>query len=203
MDSVEFGNIPISNISNPNALIVVWCTNAKAHQEQLMNDIFPKWDVEYLTTWHWVKVKYTNFLRKLIEHCIVRYIKDYVNLLQVTKSGDPIVPFNSGNLKQPYETIIIGRRKPETPSEVHEDLKCSKVIISIPSSIHSHKPPLVEIFNQYLNSASSKKCEIFARYLIPGFTSIGNEVIKLQHTCLYVANENEDACAIANKCDSN
>jgi N6-adenosine-specific RNA methylase IME4 len=110
----------------------------------------------------------------------------------VTKSGDPIVPFNIENGKQPYEVIIIGRRISSTHphpniDEEHDDLKRTKVILSTPSSIHSHKPPLVDILDQYLPGGSgSRKLEVFARYLVPGVTSFGNEVIKLQHSSLFV-----------------
>jgi len=120
----------------------------------------------------------------------------------VTRAGEPVCPFNSPDKKQPYETIIIGQYQSPIPTmpikvehgatsplssndDMHPDLRSTKVIASVPSSIHSHKPPLIEIFNKYLKS-SSKCCELFARYLIPRFTSIGNEVTKLQHASLYV-----------------
>ena len=127
--------------------------------------MFPKWRVEYLTTWYWVKV---------------------------TKNGDPIVPFNTETQKQPYEIIVRGRRIPVTPRLELDELKTTKVILSIPSSLHSHKPPLIDILKKFLitpegtSSDGGNNCEIFARYLIPGFTSFGNEVIKLQHSSLYI-----------------
>jgi hypothetical protein len=55
------------------SLIVVWCTNAKAHQDQLINEIFPKWDVKYLTTWFWVKVSTMYYLVSFVEHIIFKF----------------------------------------------------------------------------------------------------------------------------------
>lgn len=45
--------------------------------------------------------------------------------------------------------------------------------------------PLADLFKQLL--PSTPKClEIFARYLLPNFTSIGNEVLKMQNRKLFV-----------------
>lgn len=40
------------------------------------------------------------------------------------------------------------------------------------------------------------KCiEVFARYLVPGWTSVGNEVLKLQHESFYEPSNHEpSAC---------
>ena len=62
-----------------------------------------------------------------------------------------------------------------------------KLIISVPSSINSHKPPLIDVIQKiYPDKMFDRKLELFARYLVPGFISYGNEVVKLQHESLYI-----------------
>ena len=53
------------------------------------------------------------------------------------------------------------------------------MIMSIPSSQHSRKPPLNAILAPYLPK-NFRGLEIFARNLLPGWTSFGNEVLKFQ-----------------------
>lgn len=96
--------------------------------------------------------------------------------VKITISGEVICDLESHH-KKPYEHIIIGQKCEEA---VSINLENDKVICSVPSSIHSHKPPLQDIFQPYLKN-NSKKLELFARYLLPGWTSWGNEVLLLQH----------------------
>nr|CAI5868802.1 unnamed protein product [Callosobruchus analis] len=98
--------------------------------------------------------------------------------LKITSNGEPVCQFSQPPRKQPFEKIIFGFKKP--PKNFP-----NKLIISIPSIIDSHKPPLVEILKPYL--PEKPHClELFARYLLPGWTSYGNEVLKLQHDSIYV-----------------
>lgn len=84
--------------------------------------------------------------------------------------------------KQPYELLILGSAKGSEKDKV--DIPDGKLMISIPSAVHSHKPPLTEIIKEYL--PDEPKClEIFARYLLPGWTSWGLEILKFQHLSLY------------------
>ncbi|XP_076396799.1 methyltransferase like 4 isoform X2 [Megachile rotundata] len=63
-----------------------------------------------------------------------------------------------------------------------------KLLISVPSAVHSHKPPLIEVVKEYL--PNEPRClEIFARYLLPKWTSWGLEVLKFQHLSLYTITE--------------
>ncbi|XP_014209810.1 methyltransferase-like protein 4, partial [Copidosoma floridanum] len=99
--------------------------------------------------------------------------------LKVTQSGKPVCNYNESHGKQPYEQLIIG-----STATVNVNVPDKKVIISVPSAIHSHKPPLIELFKSYL--PEHPQClEIFARYLLPGWISWGLEVLKFQHLSLY------------------
>ncbi|ODN00078.1 Methyltransferase-like protein 4, partial [Orchesella cincta] len=160
IDDDGIAKLPIGKLLKDDGLVVCWCTNAKSHQDALINEIFRDWNVKYLETWYWLKV---------------------------TKSGVPICHFNIDNRKQPYEVIIIGIRQENLTSSHGAPAPKPKIVVSVPSSVNSHKPPLIDILRRrFKNRSFEHKCEVFARYLIPGFTSFGNEVIKLQHSNLFV-----------------
>ncbi|XP_071561403.1 N(6)-adenine-specific methyltransferase METTL4 [Temnothorax nylanderi] len=100
--------------------------------------------------------------------------------LKVTQAGDAICNFNSAPGKQPYELLILGSALEKDKVNIPD----GRLMISIPSAVHSHKPPLTEIIKEYL--PDDPKClEIFARYLVPGWTSWGLEILKFQHLSLY------------------
>ncbi|PNF36475.1 hypothetical protein B7P43_G15868 [Cryptotermes secundus] len=161
MYSEDLANIPVPALIAPGSLVAVWCTNSDSHLTCLLTKIFPAWGIEYVGKWFWLKV---------------------------TRGGEPVCQFSEPPGKQPFEQIVFGyksggnRRQPLP--------KPDRVIISIPSAIHSHKPPLSDVLAPYL---PTKPCcmEIFARYLLPGWTSWGSEVLKLQHMSLYVDKDHD------------
>ncbi|CAH0559498.1 unnamed protein product [Brassicogethes aeneus] len=148
----DLKNIPIEVVLKESGLVVVWCTNSQQNLDTLINDIFKKWNVDFITKWYWLKI---------------------------TRFGEPICSFSKPPGKQPFEQIIIGGRNIDFPQDFNK-----KVIVSIPSAIHSHKPPLEEIL-KFVLPENAEKLEIFARYLLNGWTSYGNEVLKLQNEILF------------------
>ncbi|XP_037283928.2 methyltransferase like 4 isoform X2 [Rhipicephalus microplus] len=96
--------------------------------------------------------------------------------VKVTKHGEPVRPFDCPH-KKPYEFVIFGG-----PSSL--SIPRDKVFVSVPSCIHSHKPPLSELVRPFVKNGGACM-EVFARYLVPGWTSVGNEALKLQHESLY------------------
>ncbi|CAL4225580.1 unnamed protein product [Meganyctiphanes norvegica] len=132
---------------------------------------------------------------------------------KITKSGDLVTSLNDSNLshsKRPYERILIARKirkesitSLDVSSEDCEESVGSnieppegKVLCSVPSGMHSHKPYLGDLLVPYVKDGSASvdtevNClELFARSLNPGWTSYGKEVLKLQHTCLF----NKSSC---------
>ncbi|XP_013406927.1 uncharacterized protein LOC106171235 [Lingula anatina] len=145
---------PLRTLMSPGCLVVVWITNKEGLKNHLIEKIFPKWSVRYLTEWYWLKV---------------------------TRSGDPIYPLNSPH-KKPFEKLIIGRYYPVgIPVNNSSNFpKKPRVIVSIPCSNHSRKPPLGDILKKFVPKDGT--ClEMFARNLQPGWYSWGNEVLKFQH----------------------
>ncbi|XP_044006093.1 N(6)-adenine-specific methyltransferase METTL4 [Aphidius gifuensis] len=107
--------------------------------------------------------------------------------VKVTQLGDPICDFNYKMGKQPYELLIFGARVENNDVKIPDQW----LLVSVPSSVHSHKPPLTEIMEPYL--PKNPNClEIFARYLLPRWTSWGLEVLKFQNMMLYNSIKNKE-----------
>ncbi|CAL7942934.1 unnamed protein product [Xylocopa violacea] len=155
MYNEELAKIPIGKLLCSNGLVAIWCTNAPSHLHSIFTNIFPSWGITYRAKWYWVKI---------------------------TQAGNTICNFNFAPGKQPYELLVLG----SVLNGTGVDIPDGKLLISVPSAVHSHKPPLAvtEVMKDYL--PNEPKClEIFARYLLPGWTSLGLEVLKFQHLSLY------------------
>ncbi|KAJ8883411.1 hypothetical protein PR048_015254 [Dryococelus australis] len=151
----DVAQLPISSLAASGALVAVWCTNADSHLSAIRNSLFPAWGVTYIGKWFWLKV---------------------------TCGGQTVCAYSVPPGKQPFEQIVFGWFQIEGRTyPLPED---GKIIVSVPSALHSHKPPLTDVVAKYL--PPSPQClELFARYLLPGYTSWGTEVLKLQQMCLY------------------
>ncbi|XP_053665674.1 N(6)-adenine-specific methyltransferase METTL4 [Anopheles marshallii] len=155
--------IPLERHLHQNTLVVVWCTNAPSHIEAVSTDFFSKWGVELVACWYWIKI---------------------------TTSGAPVCKFNEPHQKQPYERIFIGL---PADSAMAKTFPRERFLYSVPSAIHSHKPPLHDLFTSKYLPQQATCLELFARSLYSGCTSYGMEVLKLQNKRLYeLAIEDED-----------
>ena len=112
------------------------------------------WKVKLLATWTWVKV---------------------------TQYGELICNFSA--TKQPYEVLFIGQKLSDDDDNamiVPDQL----TIISVPSVVHSHKPPLTQLLKIiYQDNGAELSCqrklEIFGRNLSPGWVTLGNQACLL------------------------
>uniref|UniRef100_A0A8C3R600 Methyltransferase like 4 n=1 Tax=Cyanoderma ruficeps TaxID=181631 RepID=A0A8C3R600_9PASS len=157
LSSWQIKQIPVPALAAPNCLVVVWVTNRQKHLRFVKDELYPHWSVKTLAEWHWVKI---------------------------TTAGEFVLPLDSLH-KKPYEVLVLGR----VQGDVKEALRKSEgvlpipehqLIVSIPCSLHSHKPPLGAVLAEFIEP--DVEClELFARNLQPGWTSWGNEVLKFQH----------------------
>ena len=151
----EIASLPMQELCKDGCMIIIWVTNKQKIMKWVKETLFKKWGVTFITEWHWVKL---------------------------TTAGEPVFPWDSLH-KKPYETMLLGCYKNNaylTKCEVVQNL----VLCSVPSSIHSHKPPLCEIIKsrvQPLFKESFKCLEMFARNLNSDWTSWGNEVLMMQN----------------------
>ncbi|KAL7049864.1 hypothetical protein ACKWTF_003886 [Chironomus riparius] len=119
-----------------------------------------------------------KFIRSDIMHAWHLKLIGTWKWVKIDKCGDTFCPFNGS--KKPYEKIFIAAHADSDNKCIEQDL----TIFSQPSSIHSHKPPLLELFKGLL-PLEPKCLEIFARSLYENFTSVGLECLKLQNTMLF------------------
>lgn len=149
MDNADLEKMPVDKLLNDDGLVFVWCTNKCKHRNAV-SSWFSVWGVRKVATWYWVKV---------------------------TKYGEMVTEFTPD--KQPYEVILIGQRSGS--GSALKDLKDGMVIFSVPSGIHSHKPPLTCLIETVLRDQVLQswdmlgKLEIFGRYLLPGWLTVGNQ----------------------------
>ncbi|KAJ6662206.1 hypothetical protein lerEdw1_012673 [Lerista edwardsae] len=164
----QIKQIPVPALAAPSCLVVTWVTNRQKHLRFVKDVLYPHWSVHGVAEWYWVKI---------------------------TKSGEFIFPLDSLH-KKPYEVLILGRvqRSTDVPLSISEDealqIPDHKLIVSVPCTLHSHKPPLTEILKEY-TKPDVERLELFARNLQPGWTSWGNEVLRFQHMDYFTTLQNE------------
>ena len=96
--------------------------------------------------------------------------------LKITKFGEPITDWTHPH-KKPYEQIIIATAQKDL--QIENDY----VFASVPSIIHSHKPPIFPLLQKRgIFQGQEKLLEIFGRYLLPNCTTYGNQCLLLQDT---------------------
>ncbi|XP_058175598.1 N(6)-adenine-specific methyltransferase METTL4 [Anopheles ziemanni] len=147
--------IPLERHLHADTFVAVWCTNAPTHIDAVKKNFFPKWGLELVATWYWIKI---------------------------TAGGQPVCKFNEPGKKQPYERIFIGL---PAGSPLAKSIPSECFLYSVPSAIHSHKPPIYDLFTKKFLPKASSCLELFARSLYTGCTSYGMEVLKLQNKRLY------------------
>uniref|UniRef100_F6YE47 Methyltransferase 4, N6-adenosine n=1 Tax=Macaca mulatta TaxID=9544 RepID=F6YE47_MACMU len=166
LSPLQIKQIPIPKLAAPNCLLVTWVTNRQKHLRFIKEELYPSWSVEVVAEWHWVKI---------------------------TNSGEFVFPLDSPH-KKPYEGLILGRVQEKTALPLRNadvnvlPIPDHKLIVSVPCTLHSHKPPLAEVLKDYIKP-DGEYLELFARNLQPGWTSWGNEVLKFQHVDYFIALE--------------
>ncbi|GAB7343110.1 hypothetical protein MBLNU457_1187t1 [Dothideomycetes sp. NU457] len=147
--------------------IGVWITNNAAVRDLVVGDdgFFESWGVKLVEEWIWIKV---------------------------TKSGEPVMPLASC-WRKPYEVLLLGRKvdQPslaEVPlySQDASDVK-RRLIAAVPD-LHSRKPCLKSLLEPLMTRPDDYRAlEIFARNLVSGWWSWGNEAIKFNHDSCWIA----------------
>jgi N6-adenosine-specific RNA methylase IME4 len=136
-----------------NALVGIWITNKEALREHVLGPggLFETWNVGLIEEWIWVKT---------------------------TSGGEPMFDIDSV-MRKPYEILLLGRAAPNSwTTMTHAPTVKRKVIAAVPD-VHSRKPCLKELLEPYMaDSTDYSALEVFPRYLVSGWTSWGNEVLK-------------------------
>ncbi|EDV93652.1 N(6)-adenine-specific methyltransferase METTL4 [Drosophila grimshawi] len=163
LDNEQLTLLPLSELTHRHTLVAVWCTNSTLHQQALEMQLLPRWRLRLLHKLRWYKL---NTAHQLVS-----------SLKQVDTTQ-----------KQPHEMLYLACHA-ESDETYAAAVKQTELLLSVPSIVHSHKPPLLQWLQHHLQLAPDQvepNClELFARYLQPQFTSIGLEVLKLMDERLY------------------
>ncbi|XP_072544128.1 N(6)-adenine-specific methyltransferase METTL4 [Salminus brasiliensis] len=168
LPSSQLKQLPVPAVSAAGCVVVTWVTNRPRHIRFVREELYPHWGVELLAEWLWVKV---------------------------TRTGEFVFPLDSPH-KKPYEVLLLGRtcaNNISTTRPEEYEIPDQRLIISIPSALHSHKPSLSAVLRPYI-SPNARCLELFARSLQPDWTSWGNEVIKFQHHSYFTTESMETIC---------
>lgn len=132
-------------------VVGVWITNKQSIRELILGDdgIFDQWGVELEEEWIWLKT---------------------------TSHGEPVTPIDS-SWRKPYEVLLLGRKRRRGLSRPATSVK-RRVIMAVPD-YHSRKPCLKELIEPLVpDSGEYRALEVFARHLVAGWWSWGNECTK-------------------------
>ncbi|KAF2761777.1 MT-A70-domain-containing protein [Pseudovirgaria hyperparasitica] len=150
-------SMDLDTIIAPEGIVAIWITNKAAvrHVVTGAGGLFERLNLDFKEEWIWIKT---------------------------TTTGEPVFDLNSV-MKKPYEVLLIGQASPAPSSPVpvqrgHEVTR--RVIAGVPD-LHSRKPCLKSIIEALLPPGKSENyaaLELFARHLVAGWWSFGNEVLK-------------------------
>ena len=136
-----------------NGLIGIWITNKPAIRSLVLGHggLFERLNVSLIEEWIWIKT---------------------------TTSGELVSSLDS-LWRKPYEVLLLGRAAsdPWIVAGAAPDVQ-RRVIAGVPD-LHSRKPCLKDLIEPFMpEPAEYSALEIFSRYLVAGWCSWGNEVLK-------------------------
>ncbi|KAH8382144.1 hypothetical protein KR009_002066, partial [Drosophila setifemur] len=166
LDNDQLSLLPLSKLIHRRSLVAIWCTNSSLHQTALEQQLLPSWNLRLLHRLRWYKLS--------SDHRLVA------------------PPQADVTQKQPYEMLYVACHA-DASTDFGKEIRQTELLLSVPSIVHSHKPPLLDWLRKHLplepGQVEPNCLELFARYLHPQFTSIGLEVLKLMDERLYEVEE--------------
>ncbi|CAB4023679.1 methyltransferase 4 isoform X1 [Paramuricea clavata] len=175
----EIKKIPVPEMACDKALVVVWVTNKQKYRKFVIEELFPSWSCNLIGEWYWVKLTRKG---EMVFDLESTHKKPYEPLIigqfEIFSDGNSSSGFSAVTKQCGDKSEVLS----ENESEKNKDQKFSEtmipenqIICSVPCSLHSRKPPLNDIFREYLPQDAA--CiELFARNLLSNWTSWGNEL---------------------------
>ncbi|KAF2276231.1 MT-A70-domain-containing protein [Westerdykella ornata] len=145
-------SMDIDNYIEHNGLVGIWVTNKQSLRDHVLGPggLFEQWNVGLIEEWIWIKT---------------------------TIKGEPMFSLGS-EWRKPYEVLLLGRAAPNSWTTMTAAPEIKRRVIAAVPDIHSRKPCLKELIEPFMPGPDYCALEIFARYLVAGWTSWGNEVLK-------------------------
>ncbi|KAK9905667.1 hypothetical protein WJX75_004219 [Coccomyxa subellipsoidea] len=149
-------SVPIARLlKQEGGLLAMWVTNRERLRRFVDQELLPKWGLEQVATWFWLKV---------------------------TNSGQLVSPLEVAH-RRPYEVLLLARPRSSNASGgavCQEQCRAvpDMVFFAVPGD-HSRKPHLGRLLRRHL-PAHPACLEMFARELGADWTSWGNETLHFQ-----------------------
>ncbi|KZM27808.1 uncharacterized protein EKO05_0001357 [Ascochyta rabiei] len=156
----------VDNYLEQNALVGIWITNKPALRDHVLGPggLFETWNVGLVEEWIWVKT---------------------------TTRGEPMFDIDDP-MRKPYEVLLLGRAAPNAWTRMTHVPNARRRVIAAVPDVHSRKPCLKEMLEPYMPDPDDYSAlEIFARYLVAGWASWGNEVLKYNSDLYWTKGEGE------------
>lgn len=145
-------SMDIDRLMGKECLVGVWITNKASVRESILGEC------------------------GLFQSWGVELIEEWL-WLKVTTQGEPVSGMRA-LWRKPYEVLLLGRRRDLLES--HTGQLRQRILISVPDT-HSRKPCLKSLIEPML-AVEHRVLEIFARHLVTGWWSWGNECTKFNKT---------------------
>ncbi|OBZ81336.1 Methyltransferase-like protein 4 [Choanephora cucurbitarum] len=197
-DIYDLYKIPMLKlISKRDSLVAIWVTNKPKFRKFMIDKLLPAWQLRCVAEWVWLKTTtqaesvcpLDSTHKKPYEQLILaRPIHSpsppsmpkthtLVSVPSTTTQAESVCPLDSTH-KKPYEQLILARpiHSPSPPS-----MPKTHTLVSVPSVRHSRKPPLEDVLLPWIDQQEPVCLELFARCLMPGWISWGNECLRFQH----------------------
>lgn len=145
--------LDLDNYLEHNALVAIWITNKQSARDLVLGPggLFEQWNVGLVEEWLWIKT---------------------------TDKGEPMFSLDS-IWRKPYETLLVGRAAPNSWTTMAASPVVTRRVIAAVPDIHSRKPCLKELIEPFMPDPEDYSAlEVFARHLVKGWTSWGNEALK-------------------------
>ncbi len=158
-DNAPLLALPVPLLLRRGGLLAIWVTHRPAHMAFILEELLPNWGLAHAATWYWLKL---------------------------SPEGAPVVAWDNPQ-RRPYELLVLARNG-ATPPEGPPSPPLDFVFASVPSRLHSQKPPLWPLLAPFLppDASPASVLELFARNLLAGGgTSVGDQVLQHQHAALF------------------
>jgi len=155
-------------------------------------------DFTYVALWVTNNASVRKFATNFLKSLRVNIVEEWV-WVKTTKNRDPVLPLD-GVWRQPYEVLFVAQASHSYDRGgcwTNEPEVIRRIIVAVPD-LHSRKPCLKLLIERWLDGIKKKQgeyaaLEIFARHLVAGWTSWGNECLKFQDvTCWVIEDEEEE-----------
>lgn len=202
-----FEGMPVKELSRD--YVAVWVTNKAAHVKYVVEELFDEWGIRLEAVVYWLKVTikgvpivpFNSPHKKPYELLIIgRKTQSsskcsYKNIDKLSEFPSAILSNVTKFVKRSDISRTYHLNQSSVASDIIDCLTVTKQIIcSVPCVQHSRKPPLTflqDFIAAQSDSPDTQCLELFARSLVKGWHSWGNEVIKFQNLQFFTAQHNE------------